>query len=543
MADSAARSTAYKWVSAKGYDLTETPEKQGFAVGTFDIIISFNALHVTDIPSTLASLQRLLVPGGSLLVAELDGTSWAEKAGSLWADTVFGTLPGWYNSLLTADQWNSSLLSAGYLDVQTSTDSSSGLELIFLAQTPEFTPAAAPTTRPTDAVFVPFVYGKEMEMQAELAKYDINNSLSVWLLAESGIDSDAAIGLIRCMIIEMVTWKVHLAIFDGITDQSKQIDAILQYRQFIEEEDIIRFTNDASEPQIPKLALLNPPAPAVEFNPAGTWTVEGSEIVQTALPPLADSEVSVEISSWSDAVGSFRGFTGTVIESADESFSAGQKVVGISEHVLSNKIVSHTGPLAVIPQENESLAGDALAVLIGTLSLGPKMTSRSKRSPSSTVLITEDGTLGKSLSKFLAGIPYISRVELGQPSLDSSDTTFDVIITDAETLNTKPEIAPMGKKLFVWDTILREMIETDPFSIGYALEVGFGLTKASTGGAIIRPLDLIKDKVGSLVSTKVPLFSAEKAYILIGGMSDVGIYTSTWMYKVRQTLHPRSFQY
>jgi hypothetical protein len=531
LADVAARATSYKWVSAKGYDLAKEPEMQGLAAGTFDIITAFNALHVTNIPSTLFSLQRLLVPGGSLIVAEIDGHARENgQPGSIWFDTVFGTIPGWFDSLLTADQWKSSLCSAGYTDVQTSTDSSMGLELIFAAQSPSFVPVASPL-RPTDTIFIPYKYGQEAALQASLAKLDINSDLSVWLLANDGIDGDAAVGLTRCLIIEMNTWKVHLAIFEGISKESAQIDAILGYRRFVEGENIVRFAMNG-EPYLPKLAPTPPPAPVAKFDPTGTWTLEGTDIVQTSLAPLAEYQVSVEVSSWSEAIGSFRGFTGRVIESKDSTLSASQTVVGISELPLSNNIISHAGLLAPTPKNSEELAGDAVAILVGSLALGPTRTCRSSRSPAVNILATSTEQLGKTLTRFFSAISSVASLTLGQPSLRPTDAKFDVIITDSATLAAKPEIAPTGKKLFVWDTIVREMANTDPYSVGYALEVGLKLSSPSTESGTICPRDLVRAKGGSLVPTKVPLFSTNKAYILIGGMSDVGIHVSTWMYKV-----------
>jgi hypothetical protein len=531
LADVAARGTNYKWASAKVYDLTEEPEKQGFTAGTFDIITAFNALHVADVPSTLSSLQRLLVPGGSLLIAEIDGSvRKSEQPGSIWLDTVFGTLPGWFNTLLTADQWKSSLSSTGYLDIQTSTDLSNGLELIFSAQSPSFTPVASPI-RPKNTVFVPFKYGKEMAVQESLAKLDINDDISVWLLANDGVDGDAAVGLTRCLVIEMNTWKVHLAVFEGITKESAQIDAILGYRQFIEDENIVRFGKNG-EPYLPKLAPTPPPAPTVEFDPTGTWAVEGSEIVQTSLAPLAEHQVAIEVSSWSESLGSFRGFAGVVIESQDSNFTAGQTVVGISELPLSNRIVSHAGLVTAAPKNSAKLAGDVLAILIGTLALGPTRLTRSVRSPPLDILATDIDVLGKTLGKFYSNISSIGRLTFGQPLLKAADKIYDIVISDSATLTTKPEIAPMGKKLFVWDTLVREMVNIDPYSLGYALEAGLQISSPSAESTVIYPRDLVRKMVGSLVPSNVPLFSAEKAYILIGGMSDVGIHASTWMYKV-----------
>lgn len=532
LADSAARSTAYKWISAKALNIAEPLEKQEFATGTFDIIISFNGLHSSDMKSTLSFLQNLLVPGGSLLFAELRGSPWSEEPGSIWATTVFGALPGWFDSLLSTYQLNAVLSEVGYTDLQTSGCSRSGLELICCAQRPPFIPLVI-TTLPPKTIFIPFKYGKEMTVQAALAKLDINEDLSIWLLAESGIDADAATGLIRCLIVEMNTWKVHLAIFDGVAEEWAQADAIVGYREFIEGEDIVLF-DKFGEPHFPRLAPQPPPSSVAIFDSSGTWVLQDAEIVQTASPLLGDNEVLVEVASWSEAFGSFRGFVGKVVESGDSALSFHQAVVGISNQPVSNKVACDSGVLAQIPEVNEQLAADALAILIGAFVLGPYRTSRSSRSPPLRIAATDAGTLGKDLTRFFSGAPSVVRINLGTASV-ATEKEVDVAIIDSATLAAMPEVSTIGKKLFVWDKVIQETLVTDPSLLGYYLEAGLhiGTTSTVPTASVIRPSALVQGKIGCLVPTTVPLFSASKAYILIGGMSDVGIHVSTWMYKVQ----------
>jgi len=223
-------------------------------------------------------------------------------------------------------------------------------------------PVASPL-RPTDTIFIPYKYGQEAALQASLAKLDINNDLSVWLLANDGIDGDAAVGLTRCLIIEMNTWKVHLAIFEGISKGSAQIDAILGYRRFVEGENIVRFAMNG-EPYLPKLAPTPPPAPW----PSSTLLVLGAgrhRYCSDFSCACGRIPVSVEVSSWSEAIGSFRGFTGRVIESKDSTLSASQTVVGISELPLSNNIISHAGLLAQPQRTVKNLLGMLLLSLWG----------------------------------------------------------------------------------------------------------------------------------------------------------------------------------
>ncbi|KAJ7609191.1 hypothetical protein DFH06DRAFT_1247461 [Mycena polygramma] len=87
-----ARTIQYSKIIPKIYDLTKDTSHQGFLPESYDVIVGLHVLHaVPDISSCLSSLKRLLVPGGYLLVIEIDGESWGEKVGSVWFDCVFGS--------------------------------------------------------------------------------------------------------------------------------------------------------------------------------------------------------------------------------------------------------------------------------------------------------------------------------------------------------------------------------------------------------------------------------------------------------------------
>lgn len=104
LATTAAKSCSYAHAIPKTFDISKPVEEQKFTRGSFDVITAFSVLHVAaDIVSTLKYLRSLLVPGGCLLVVDLDGNAWDasaspdRNAGTLWYDFVFGCFSEWHS--------------------------------------------------------------------------------------------------------------------------------------------------------------------------------------------------------------------------------------------------------------------------------------------------------------------------------------------------------------------------------------------------------------------------------------------------------------
>ena len=71
-------------------DIERPPEAQGFARGSFDIVLAANVLHATrDLGESLRHAARLLAPHGMLVLLEV-------VRRSNWSDLVFGLTPGWW---------------------------------------------------------------------------------------------------------------------------------------------------------------------------------------------------------------------------------------------------------------------------------------------------------------------------------------------------------------------------------------------------------------------------------------------------------------
>ena len=132
-------------------DVEQPPTKQGFAPGSFDVILAANVLHATkDLRESLEHIYELLAEGGVLLLVE----STEQRR---WVDIVFGLTEGWWrfadtalrpdHPLLTLDRWHALLAECGY-----ETAPGSGAEVIVARRPASTTASAAPEG--DDAFFV-----------------------------------------------------------------------------------------------------------------------------------------------------------------------------------------------------------------------------------------------------------------------------------------------------------------------------------------------------------------------------------------------------
>ncbi|KAF6806133.1 hybrid PKS-NRPS protein, partial [Colletotrichum musicola] len=104
----------------KTLDVEKDVAEQGFATGTYDVVVASNVLHATrDIERSLANARRLLKPGGYLLILEITDVD------KVLVPFLMGAVPGWwlfedrwragtYSPLLTASKWDEVLRQTGY---------------------------------------------------------------------------------------------------------------------------------------------------------------------------------------------------------------------------------------------------------------------------------------------------------------------------------------------------------------------------------------------------------------------------------------------
>lgn len=101
-------------------DIEQSPAKQKFALGSYDIVVASQALRATkNVTSAAVNVRSLLKPGGTLLLAET-------TKDQVNVGFIFGLLPSWWQGeepdrrtspTFTASSWDSVLRDAGFSGV------------------------------------------------------------------------------------------------------------------------------------------------------------------------------------------------------------------------------------------------------------------------------------------------------------------------------------------------------------------------------------------------------------------------------------------
>src|SRR5262249_41244352 len=101
------------------FDVDAELSAQSFAPGSFDVIVSANAVHASrDLRAAVARLRSLLAPGGMLELVE-------STTHHAWFDMTTGLIEGWQHfaddfrvahPLIDADTWTRVLREAGFVN-------------------------------------------------------------------------------------------------------------------------------------------------------------------------------------------------------------------------------------------------------------------------------------------------------------------------------------------------------------------------------------------------------------------------------------------
>ena len=537
LANTAARSCTYPHVSTCAYDISQPPEEQGFRAKSFDIITASYVIHTApDLAVALKSLRRLLVPGGCLLVCELDASAWERTPGSLWHDMVFGSFAEWFGSTdgrehcaLTPASWVSTLENAGFADVQTVSDPAlTSLDFMFAAQKPyDSSTIISSNAKPH---FFSYSWGEETKLQEALSNLDANVSTTLWLLATEGIDGDAGTGIVYTLVKEFEGWDIHLGIFPHCCETDNRIDNILRYDGLLEHNTVVHFTSEGA-PMVPKAVPCPPPIAATSFDPSAPWVSDKTTVKPIPAACIVDEEVVVEPLAWSRELSLLHGLVGTVIQSRHKNLPVGSFVAGITgAKEFTNRFINDGRHLVQIPTEvaKVDLAGDLLSILVAGLLLDRRHTRTTKKL---RVLIPEPKAIAAT-TRILGQSNLLGDIEVGTPS---QDDVFDLIILDSVTSSAHPEFSSWlseGGRVLIWDT---RLFETDRLDQVFTAGLLYYSPKTQAHTEVITPGDILA--ISTHVFVELPLFKPDKAYVLLGGASDLGVATALWMYQVKSNVY------
>ncbi|KAJ7832642.1 hypothetical protein B0H14DRAFT_2591918 [Mycena olivaceomarginata] len=526
LASELAHTVQYHKTTPKIYDITKDAGSQGLLPESYDIIVTSHVLHVApDIRSCLSSFQGLLVPGGSLFVVELDGTSWGEKVGSVWFDCVFGAFSEWFafadgrtHCTMSPASWMEKLEDVGFINAHASVEpGNGGHNFLFTAQKPA---AVVQAAIPDGAMQInpdhvlQYSFGNEMELQSHLNELSPKEHIDLYLVALEGRDGHSAMGLCATLQREFPFWEIRLAIFESATHLSNPLDFISIHRGiFNHGEKAVLFPCEGS-PRVSRVILSPSPAIIPDDYPL----------------PLVDSDhLVIELIASEATAVSIHGFVGRVLESRLKTPSPGDLVVGLADQNTTPIFVAHVGCVALLeaqhlhdhPNPAELTKVVAPALILASL---PK---RRPHSRIRVVVAVLDENMSHSIATHLGTIQTVTVVQCEFRDDDSS-RLVDVVISDLPTSTRYPHIrhwVPRSGRFILWDDLLRDNIRNATWEISHALQPGLLQLPAMSNGQL---LPLAK----SVSGTHLSLFRHDRSYILLGGIGGLGVDLAVWMYQV-----------
>ncbi|KAK0454752.1 hypothetical protein EV421DRAFT_1896666 [Armillaria borealis] len=273
-------------------------EYQGLEESSFDVII----LTLADTPistaaSTIASVSKLLIPGGYTFLF----------LGPLPSGTTSSTVSKLEKILQATDTTICSSQERRLDD---------GSYMSIVAQ---YLPSMneRPLFDKERSLRFAYHHGDEIQLQRYLAQLDLSSSYDIWITAEEGRDGDEATGLVRVLQREFPAWSIRVATFPPTFTDATRLDLLSHLPAFLRHETEIFFSREGT-PFVPRLVSV--PSPNVMSN-------EGGE----AMVSSDDCCVRVRVLHHVSHYGGIIAFAGTINQGNTLFASPGTVVVGITD--------------------------------------------------------------------------------------------------------------------------------------------------------------------------------------------------------------------
>ncbi|KAF7329008.1 Polyketide synthase [Mycena venus] len=409
--------------------------------------------------------------------------------------------------------------------------SSAGFENIIIsgaivyAQAPVL-PLMLPTihTVNQEMMLIPYTVGNEMAIQGPLRALDDTYDRTIWLVATEGYDADGLQGFGRSLRREYPQWNIRLAAFaSSYSDDERRF--IIEH--FLPQTGMeCEFLVDTGFCiKVPRIIASPPPKTSVgSIARTAAISLEVEEVLITALH-VSFSETGVWV------------IVGTVTATGGQVSNAqllGKAVLTVATKSPSEAVRVPQTAVAVIPDHlrSQALADCVPSLLFAVLVLGRSVLDDPGDFMARVVVSHTDDDNGKLI---LALCKTLRLQHASLPSAYSPEQLFklqlnadDVILTASD-----PEDEPLRSfaspqaQVCSWTTsnTIQSCLRRQPRLVVKAVEGLCGLQ------GLASLLAVRSTQPEAPVPPAPPLFSADKSYILTGGVGSVGPHVARWMYE------------
>ena len=386
---------------------------------------------------------------------------------------------------------------------------------------------------PPNTLVLPYVRGKEADIQRSLMEHDPLQPLSLLFFSSAGLDGDAAKGFTRALRREFLGWSTRLIIFESVWTAGQRIKALQALGKISLDEPELYVDGDGTV-LYPRIEPMYTISDAVSIDTGRPWKIDNGHVVQTSLPQQHDDDVIVRVNRVGPRHGDLWTFVGNV---------NARNVVGISSGTVTSHVLSHKSSLAdVDPQAFENdLGPPLLAATLAALTLGPLVCSTPENLNGITAMIVEeDITLREQLQDICVrlGMDAIAVAALSPQVLEVRYDKKPLFIlsgsTDPSLWAILRGILHPGGSIVLWnhpDDGVAAITANRPWHLGSALR--YAVTHQHSHSVSYTPALSIIERIPQAASSAQALFDAEKSYVLVGGIGRLGLQVALWMYEVR----------
>lgn len=509
------------------------PSKHQLPPSSFDLILGSHALALIYTPlEVIQALNGLLLPGGSLIMLELDRTITALAAGEILQREL------WPSAVAKPMSWKQILDHENLTYTQTQLLSTEDpLGNLIIAQKPPLPRLPYEHPGPDDGLWIlNYIQGYEMYIRSELADHSDAIPFTLWLTAVEGTDGDAAIGLVRCLRREFLAWHIFLVVFSDNWSDYEQTQFINNLSMIDGLENELQI-NEAGQVLVPRYISRPSPVNTTSFDPSHFWTTgDGASIERVSSPIVPAGHVLLSIEAMSTHKDNIHGVAGYIIDSGSTSLQVGSRAAAVTKGRLSNFAIAAEGTVAIMSDNQpwKYAASLAVAAVSCATAFGLKTLESPSRLTTRRIVVVDDHTsIGEGIMSIChrLGLQAIKVL----PSAAASDfLKLRVKRSDIICLERRSQFLDSffssSSSIFEWSSISR-ILQSDPWAIGDALQIALKVINhvPFASQMALRPDEYLTIQPQTIRDNY--LLSPRKAYVLVGGIGSLGLQIALWMYQ------------